>query len=780
MTSTNRLQTIALGLLLVFPFIPGGSDVLPSVNQAAVFVIVAASLVMLTGWVGQISLAHAALVGIGAYAAGFAANVLGLPFPLNLPVAALAAAGAATMLGVVALRVRGLYLAVATLIFSWAASEFLFRQNWLTQHGSIEGVPIGSENSLLQFDLSGSRIAFFYVAWGIAIAVVYGLTNLRDSRTGRAFFAIRGSEMAAESLGMNVLRYKVLAFALSGALAGVAGSLIMTEARAVSPDTFGFNTSLFFLAIAVVGGLSSLPGAVAASVFFAALGELFFRYSVLGDYLELVSAILLAVVFLAYPGGLAALAVAATDRAQRTLRAARALPTTASERLAAMQEDEARRADEPRPDEEDVPRLTRAASEIKQRVLTRAARSVAARRLLEDATTEILDFELDVHEGSGQDVPTAPESEREAESELEPAAAAGAGAVSGQRTTEDVAPQTLAAGALPSVADGRPSRPLPDPARRHEREVLLEARGITVRFGGLVAVNDASLSVRRGEITGLIGPNGAGKTTLFNSIAGFNEPTAGEVLIRGRDVTSVPVFRRAQLGVARTFQRIQLFPQLTVFDNLLAATHLQNRTGFVQHIAGNRLALEAERAARLRVRKVVKLLDLEEVADRQVAGLPFGVLRMVEVARALVTGANVIMLDEPASGLDERETDRLTEVLRFVRDLGATLLLIEHDVRMVTSVSDYLYVLDQGTIIAEGPPAEIQSNEAVIAAYLGQADDDAPASSSTPPSDPAPPSDPSDPAPPSDDRVTVAVGAAGVVEEDNATSDVAEDGRVVL
>jgi ABC-type branched-subunit amino acid transport system ATPase component len=156
-----------------------------------------------------------------------------------------------------------------------------------------------------------------------------------------------------------------------------------------------------------------------------------------------------------------------------------------------------------------------------------------------------------------------------------------------------------------------------------------------------------------------------------------------------------------------------------VFDNLLAATHLQNQTGFLQHIAVTNAALGAEAACRARVGQVIDLLDLRDVAHRPTAGLPFGVLRMVEVARALVTGARVVMLDEPASGLDNRETDRLVEVLRFVRDLGATLLLIEHDVRMVTSVSDYMYVLERGRIIAEGEPAAIQSDPAVIAAYLG-------------------------------------------------------------
>jgi len=653
-------RAAVVAALILAPWLPPLSSqpaLVQAANLAGEYALIAMSLVILTGWVGQISLGQGAFVGIGAFTTGLLAREAGIPFPINLPIVVAVTAAVASLLGLVALRVRGLYLAVATLIFAYVADKFLFTSAWLVGEGGSSTIPnrtIGRPGTVTFFDFRSKEV-FYLVVLAAVAAAWYAAMNLRESKTGRAFFAVRGSETAAVSLGIDVTRYKLLAFALSGALAGIAGTLMMTDLKTATPTGFDFTRSLFYLGIAVTGGIGSLGGAIAASGAFAflnAIGQIWDTAltRAIADNLDIVSVGLLLLVLLAYPGGLGAAGAAVGKRLRERARSGRRESVS----------DEA----PSRPARQRVPRR----------------RGVERRALdFSHLESEPRDDELSV-----------------------------IGSAAAQQARRD-------------WRTAQPA-PLDLPEDRSQREPILEARNIVVRFGGLTAADDVTVEVRKSEIVGLIGPNGAGKTTTFNAIAGLNEPASGTVRLYGQDATTLPVHVRAQMGVGRTFQLIQLFPQLSVFENLLVATHLHNDTGVLRHLALTDAAIEAEREARRSVRRIIGMLGLEDVADRRVAGLPFGVLRHVELARALVTRAPLLMLDEPASGLDNTETDEFARLLKFIRaELGVSILLIEHDVRMVTSVCDYIYVINRGAPLADGTPSEIQRHPDVVAAYLGEA-----------------------------------------------------------
>ncbi|MEO7804307.1 MAG: ATP-binding cassette domain-containing protein, partial [Actinomycetota bacterium] len=425
---------VATPALLFWPFLPVADSIRGDANVAAIFVIVGVSLVMLTGWVGQISLAQASFVGVSAFVTALLVNSFNIPFPLNLPLAAGAAGLSAVALGMVALRVRGLYLAVATLIFGWMADAYLFKASWLVGEGgsaTIKGRLIGREGNFPSFDLTDRR-SFWFVALAGAVLALAAAANLRDGKVGRSFFAVRVSELAAASMGINVTRTKLLAFGVSGLLAGIAGNLIMVDQRTATPDQFAFTASLFFLSIAVVGGLTRLSGIVAAAIGFGVLEEVFYRVPTLGGYRDIVSSVLLLAAVLIAP--------------------------------------------------------------------IRSARSKSPKKL-------------------STDVPTP------------------------------LAPEPTATRIMPPKSTGGP---------------LLELDKVTVRFGGLVASDDVSLAVGESQIVGLIGPNGAGKTTAFNVVSGFVTPMSGAVRLFGTDVTAMPVHERTALGVGRTFQVLQMFPDVTV------------------------------------------------------------------------------------------------------------------------------------------------------------------------------------------------------------------------
>jgi len=249
---------------------------------------------------------------------------------------------------------------------------------------------------------------------------------------------------------------------------------------------------------------------------------------------------------------------------------------------------------------------------------------------------------------------------------------------------------------------------------------ILSVRGLSVSFGGLRALTGVDLDVPEGEVLAVIGPNGAGKTTLFDAITGLREPDRGRILLEGRDVTGEPTWRRAEGGLGRTFQNLRLFEGLTVFQNVLAARHARRESGALASVLGLPAARAEERSTRERALEELRFLDLVDRRDDRVENLPYGHRRRVEIARALATDASVVLLDEPAAGMNPRESKELVELIGRIRDRGVTVVLVEHHMRVVMTVSDRVTVLNRGAVISEGTPRAVQADEAVVEAYLGR------------------------------------------------------------
>jgi ABC-type branched-subunit amino acid transport system ATPase component/ABC-type branched-subunit amino acid transport system permease subunit len=604
-----------LFLALLPPLVWNRSSQLLVWTEVVLFAAIAISLSLLTGWGGQLSLGQVAFAGVGGMATvalsrehPITFGILGwdwfevslnLPWLVALVAGTLVGALAAVVVGLPALRIKGLFLAVTTLAFAAMVGNWLLRQDaWNGGSNNISRLPRPEIGGL---SFTPPR-TFYFLCLGFLLLVVLAVSQLRRTGVGRSIVAVRDNERMTAAATVSPARTKLTAFAVAGGIAAMAGGLLvylLPGFEAAGPNSpFSVEQSVRVVAIAIIGGIGSVAGGILGALWVIGLPSLFPDW----DAINLLTAdIGLLVLLLYFPGGFTQVLYNARDGLLRWVEDRRGL---------------------------------------------RAGPSSAERP---------------------RSIPTR------------------------QRTDEPV--------------------PTQGP--------WLELEDVSVVFGGLIAVSEVTLHVERGELVGLIGTNGAGKSTLMNAISGF-VPATGRISVLGSRVDQLRAHERHAVGLGRGFQDASLFPALTVRETVLVALEAREHSLLLPSLTHLPPSPRAERRKRSEADTIIDFLGLGQFADRFISDLSTGTRRIVELACLIATDAKVLLLDEPTGGVAQRETEAFAPLIKRVqRELGASVVVIEHDMPLIMSISDRVYCLEAGTVIAEGTPDEVRSDPLVIASYLG-------------------------------------------------------------
>lgn len=575
----------------LLPLITDNGFYLKVVFMVGINYLAAAGLNVLVGYTGQKSLGHAGLFAVGAYTAA----LLTTRMEWNPWLALLAAGVVAGIFGVLialpALRVKGPALAMVTIGFGVVVEKVVseWQDVFAGQQGIYGVLPLSINGHI--FDMR--EWVWLVLALGVATHLM--MRSLLSGKFGRAFMAVNTAEVAAESVGVSVYKFKVLAFVISAVTCGVAGALVAQQNQYINSDFITFNLSIFFLLIVLLGG-KSVYGPLLGALVLTLLDAFLARWPGVQHFTY--GALLLFGLYV-MPDGL---------------------------------------------------------SGTVSRFFTKRKPAL-----------------------SNRDIPLPSVSLRE---------------LAGARAIDAKGP-------------------------------LLQTEGLYKAYGGVVPTNNISIDLQPGHVHSLIGPNGAGKTTLLNILSGIIPPTKGAIRFCGESILAKPANQICAMGLGRTFQNLKLFADMSVIDNVKVGLHQHIRAGFGAYLFALPAAKRQEREATAQAMQVLQFLGLDTKAYETAGSLPYGLQRRVELARALATRPSLLLLDEPAAGLNPQETQELTGVIRSIKELGITVLLIEHHMDLVMAISDHVIVLDYGEKIAEGTPTQVQKNPRVITAYLGAPDDDA-------------------------------------------------------
>jgi sulfate-transporting ATPase len=585
---------VAVGAVLVFSA-PSYTDALMTTFGIGIII---ASVVVVSGYAGQLSLCQYALAGFGAWAAARSASSFDVPFLVALLIGVVAATAIGVLVALPAIRTRGVTLAIVTLALSLVFSALIFDNSSVT--GGFEGIVVKAPE-ILGYQIDPTYHPQRYAALMLVALVLVGLmvANLRRGSTGRKMIAVRSNERAAAGLGINVVGIKVYAFAVGAGIAGLGGVLIAFQQSNVQFDSFDVFGSILLVQYGVIGGLGWVSGVVGGAtaapgaIVSAITNNLFPNLNNVDAWLVILSGVGVVQLLRQAPDGLASMWAA------------------------------------------------------------------QARRLTRHFTRR-----------SGQAAPPTPAA-----------------------MNSDNPPVELS-----------------------RRGCGLDVHGISVGFGGVVAVDDVSFEVAPAQVVGLIGPNGAGKTTLIDLITGFTRQDAGRILLDGMDISQWSPERRARAGICRSWQSVELFDELNVRDNLRVAEDTRLRRYFVRD-----LLIPDHRTLSPFAESVVDDLGLRAVLDQRPVALPLGTIKLVGIARTIIASPGIVLLDEPAAGLDERERKELGGLIRQMADRhGIAVVVVEHDMTLILNTCDRIVVLDFGQKIADGAAQAVQSDERVIRAYLGE------------------------------------------------------------